>query len=116
MTEQEQIELNGRIADALFGWDHKENGMWADPTGDEYKLPPNYSDNSGLVIGLEYKLRKRGFSMKFTWGPDRAVEYTLSKDGAVWKGVAETKSVAICLAIQGVLDANALPRQAPVAE
>jgi len=108
MTEQQQIELNGRIADALFGWDHKESGAWADPTGDEYKLPPNYSDNSGLVIGLEYKLRKRGFSMTFTWGPDLAVSYTISKDGQSWQGVAETKSEAICLAIKGVLDAGQL--------
>lgn len=108
MNEQEQIQLNGRIADALFGWDHKDNGMWADPTGDEYKLPPNYTDNSGLVIGLEYKLRKRGFSMAFAWGPDQAVIYTLSKDVQVWQGVADTKSSAICLAIKGVLDANAV--------
>jgi hypothetical protein len=107
MTEAEQTELNGRIADALFGWDHKENGLWADPTGDEFKLPPNYTDNSGLVIGLEYKLRRRGFSMVFAWGPLAAASYTISKKGDSWIGVADTKSEAICLAIKGALDANA---------
>jgi hypothetical protein len=106
MTEAEQTELNGRIADALFGWDHKENGLWADPTGDEFKLPPNYTDNSGLVIGLEYKLRRRGFAMAFAWAPAAAVTYTLTKAGGSWIGVADTKSEAICLAIKGVLDSG----------
>jgi|ERR1044072_7498378 hypothetical protein len=106
MSEQEQIELNGRIATALYGWTLKDSGMWADATGDEYKLPPNYTDNSGLVVGLEYKLRKRGFSMTFNWGPGQAVSYQLSKAGQSWEGVADIKSLAICLAIKGMLDAS----------
>jgi hypothetical protein len=108
MTEAEETALNGAIADAFFGWDHKENGMWADPTGDEYPLPPNYTDNSGLVVGLEYKLRKRGFSLDFAWSPAQPVKYTVSNDatGDSWVGSAETKSMAICLAIQQMLEAG----------
>jgi hypothetical protein len=106
MTESDQTELNGRIAIAFFGWNHA-SALWEDPTGDEFKLPPNYTDNSGLVIGLEYKLRRRGFSMVFAWGPLAAASYTISKKGDSWIGVADTKSEAICLAIKGALDANA---------
>lgn len=86
MTEEQQNILNGKIADALFGWDHKKNGMWADPTGDEFVLPPNYSDNSGLVVGLEYKLRKRGFDIRFSWLLTQAVEYRpTSKIGRLFR-------------------------------
>lgn len=108
MTEEEQTALNGAIADALFGWDHNDVGEWVDPTGDKYKLPPNFTDNSGLVIGLEYKLRKRGYSMAFAWGPDQAVSYSLNKDGINWQGVADTKSMALALALKAVLEAGAL--------
>lgn len=108
MTPQEEIALNGAIADALFGWDHKENGMWADPTGDEYKLPPNYADNSGLIIGLCYKLRRRGFSIQQNWPSDGISVYTLTKDGATYTGSAERPSEAICQAIKAILDANAM--------
>lgn len=108
MNEQQQTELNGRIADALFGWDRKESGLWADPTGDEFKLPPNYCDNSGLVVGLEYKLRRRGFSIKAVWNLGEGWEYTLSKDGKNYVGIAELKSLALAFSIKAVLDANAL--------
>jgi len=108
MTPQDEIALNGAIADALFGWDHKESGMWADPTGDEYKLPPNYTDNSGLVIGLEYKLRRRGFTIQLNWAADAIAVYTLTKDGATYTGSAERPSEAICVAIKAVIDANVL--------
>lgn len=109
MTEQEQTELNGRIADSLFGWDLRENGMWADPTGDEYKLPPNYSDNSGLVVGLEYKLRKRGFIVKMRWD-ENFCRYKLTKGEGLpeYIGEGDTKSLAMCIAVRAMLDANAL--------
>ena len=109
MTEADEIALNGAIADAFFGWDHKENGMWADPTGDEYLLPPNYTDNSGLVVGLEYKLRKRGFSLDMAWSPAQPVQYTVSKDdtGESWTGSDDRKSMALCLALQQLLAAGA---------
>lgn len=106
MTEAEQINVNGLIADSLFGWDHKENGMWADPTGDEFKLPPNYSDNSGLIIGLKYKLRRRGFHIMSYWFVNEQVVVRLHKDNIDYEGKADTESEAICLAIKAVLDSN----------
>lgn len=106
MTEAEQTEINGLIADALFGWDHKENGMWSDPTGDEFKKPPNYTDNSGLVIGLKYKLRRRGFHIMSYWMVDEQIVVQLNKDNVDYQGKADTESEAICLAIKAVIDSN----------
>jgi hypothetical protein len=108
MTEQEKNQLNGRIADALFGWDKRDSGKWADPTGDEYDLAPNYTDNSGLVVSIEYKLRARGFSLSFVWPLGQACEYKLTKNGQDYIGVGGVKSLAICLATQAVLDAGVL--------
>lgn len=106
MTEQEQTELNGKIAMSLFGWMMIADGTWADPTGDVYKLPPNYSDNSGLVVGLEYKLRKRGFIVKMRWA--EGCRYKLVRDGHELVGEADTKSLAMCLAIKTAIDAGVL--------
>ena len=112
MTEAEQADLNAMIA-IWEGWSFDAvTGVWSDPTGlSGFRKPKNYTDNSGLWIGLKYRLHIMGWSIGVEWPcgnePDITVILTVGDVDAVnrqmYIGVAKTEALAGCLAIKNIL-------------
>ena len=99
--------LNEQIA-VFMGWKRKD-GEWFDPTGDKFDNPPNYTDNSGLFIGLAYKMRARGYDVTIVLPAQTGADMIVSLSNAEQTFLGNGASLAlagcraVCKAIQAVI-------------
>jgi HSP20 family molecular chaperone IbpA len=98
-------QLNEQIA-VFNGWTRKD-AEWFDPTGDSFENPPDYAKNSGLFLGLMYKMRARGYRVTIELPADRGADLIVrvEKGGVEFSGVGGSLGLAgsraVAKAIQG---------------